>query len=242
MNQACMAASCVVDGKLDGLGKQSELPGRFDLAHGANRGRGILQGELRRGLGQPFRGFTGVGIAGVVGVRHDGVDVVVALLEFREASLELRVVLDVGEAGLLGDAGICRAHAHAVPALLGKIARRQEKNFGGTFPALFGGVRGNDQERCAFFIVPGEVVETLFLVEDVGGRGVFLAGIAEDDDGRAKFCYSSRARALGEDGIRARVRGPLRQRNCQRGCAQQSQGPSEPAPTAAALEFTSRDA
>ena len=169
------------------------------------------------------------------------IDVVVVLLELGQASLELRVVLDGGKAGFRRDAGIGRAHAHAVPALLGKIARRQEKNFGGTLPAFFRGVCGNDQERRAFFIVPGEVVEVLFLVENVGGRGVFLAGVAEDDDGRAKFRDQSRA-ALGEDGIGLAFASRYGERNRERGRAQQSQRPREAAPAAAALEFTARDA
>ncbi len=70
-----------VDGEIDGLGEQRDFAGRFDLAHGADRRRGVLQGKLRRGFGQPFRAFAGVRIAGIVMMRHERVDVVIAFLE-----------------------------------------------------------------------------------------------------------------------------------------------------------------
>src|ERR1019366_8213642 len=67
------------------------------------------------------------------------------------------------------------------------------------------------QHGRAFFVVAGQVVEILFLHEDVRWIRFFVAGIAEEHDGGIDGGDKLRA-ALGKDGVRLALEGGSQRR------------------------------
>jgi len=63
------------------------------------------------------------------------------------------------------------------------------------------GVVGHEQKRGGFLVVAGEILEVIFLREDVGLRFLFPAGVAGEND-RPIHLREEFAAALGIDAVR----------------------------------------
>src|SRR5690349_20857568 len=97
-----------------------------------------------------------------------------------------------GESGSRLDTRIGRRHSHAVPFFLAWIFRGEEEDFAWPAPRsarCFGVLlsRWKHDQSGAFLVVACQIIEVLFLREDIVLRNFFASGEAPQDDGRIKL-------------------------------------------------------
>src|SRR5579859_4399341 len=135
----------------------------------------------------PIRNGFFVGIAAeFFFIREDGVDRRIKLRELFKSRAHFREGEHTGKAGARLNAGVGGRQAEAVPFFLVGILGRQKKNFLRAVPAWSAGavfLRRQKNQAGSFFIVAGEVVEILFLLEDVILGEFFAAGESPEEDG-----------------------------------------------------------
>jgi hypothetical protein len=203
-----------VERKLDGLREKRNFAGRFDLAQFADVGANVFQLGLRNCGVNPIDDGFFVGIAAIfLFVRKDCANRRVSFRQFFESGAHFGVGLHRDETSARLDAWIGRRNAEAVPFFLGGIFRGKKKNFLrniGDSSGRAAGIRcsgflgGKNNQAGAFFVVAGEVIEIVFLSEDVGLRGLFAAGEAPEEDGRVDLRGEFGA-ARGIDAVRFAV-------------------------------------
>src|SRR5882762_6414858 len=174
-----------IKGQVNRLFQEGDFAERLDLAHGADLRANIFQLGLRRSELQPIDNGLFVRVAAeflLIGKNR---------IEIRKC---LRKILDHGAEVALErfygnkscarfNARVRRRHANAVPFFFLRILCGEKKCFARNIRDIALLTPGKDNQAGAFFVVAGEVVEILFLGEEVGLRNFFAAGEAPKNDG-----------------------------------------------------------
>ena len=168
----------------------------------------VFQLDLRSHFGKPGGPFLFVRVAAellFVGENREKARMTPG--EFLDLGAELGKQANYREAGFFVDSRLIWRHSHAVPSFLLRIFGREEENLGQSFLVALCGVLSafrEDQQGGALLVVPGQVVEILFLFKHVGLRGLFAAGEAKENY-RCIHLGRELSAAVGIDAVRLAV-------------------------------------